>query len=411
MGLASEAAEGPPIQLKAFNMGVLMMRLCPTWSVCAFLLANPAAVLADHARVPLKPLAAYAKLDPTAITVSGISSGAFFAHQFHVAFSGLVKGAAMVAGGLYACAEQVEEVRPPFGNPFLSGGVPRSVVAALAVCTRFGRAGFAQSWWSFPDTPDAAASRKSALAAHAAGQIDDPTHLASSRVWLFHGDKDAGVPRTTMAEMRAFYILMGVPAANIEMKEGPDAEHGMPVKEPIPAGSGPHCRIPEESFLVRCDYGAAELLLRHLYPGSARAARAAPGHIAGFDQTQFFDKSEERMSLNETGYLYVPSSCENGAPAAVRCNLHVAFHGCQQYVGRIHDAFFRDAGYNAWADANNVIILYPQVTAWSRLTDPVGLTANPNGCWDWWGYSGDDYFTREGKQMRAVRAMIERMLP
>jgi hypothetical protein len=147
-----------------------MMRLCPTWSVCAFLLAHPAAVLADHARVPVEPLAAYVKLDPTAITVSGISSGAFFAHQFHVAFSGLVKGAAMVAGGLYACAEQVEEVRPPFGNPFLSGGVSRSVVAALAVCTRFGRAGFAQSWWSFPETPDAAASRKSALAAHAAGQ-------------------------------------------------------------------------------------------------------------------------------------------------------------------------------------------------------------------------------------------------
>ena len=214
-----------------------------------------------------------------------------------------------------------------------------------------------------------------------------------------------------MAEMRAFYILMGVPAANIEMKEGPDAEHGMPVKEPIPAGSGPHCRIPEESFLVRCDYGAAELLLRHLYPGSALAAGAAPGRIAGFDQTQFFDNSEERMSLNETGYLYVPASCENGAPAAVRCNLHVAFHGCQQYVGRIHDAFFRDAGYNAWADANNVIVLYPQVTPWSRLTDPVGLTANPNGCWDWWGYSGDDYFTRDGKQMRAVRAIIERMLP
>ena len=24
------------------------------------------------------------------------------------------------------------------------------------------------------------------------------------------------------------------------------------------------------------------------------------------------------------------------------------------------------------------------------LTDPSGLTANPDGCWDWWGYAGDD---------------------
>src|SRR6187402_3906001 len=77
------------------------------------------------------------------VTVSGISSGAFFAHQFHVAYSGLVKGAAMVAGGLYACAEQVDDVVPP--HPFT--GIPKSVAAALAVCTRFGRTGFALSFW------------------------------------------------------------------------------------------------------------------------------------------------------------------------------------------------------------------------------------------------------------------------
>jgi len=57
-------------------------------------------------------------------------------------------------------------------------------------------------------------------------------------------------------------------------------------------------------------------------------------------------------------------------------------------------------------------VLYPQATSWRRLTDPSGLTASPDGCWDWWGYAGDDaYFTRDGKQMRAVRAMIARMLP
>jgi len=50
---------------------------------------------------PSTPLAAFRKLDASAITVSGISSGAFFAHQFHVAYSGLVKGAGLVAGGPY----------------------------------------------------------------------------------------------------------------------------------------------------------------------------------------------------------------------------------------------------------------------------------------------------------------------
>ena len=46
-----------------------------------------------------------------------------------------------------------------------------------------------------------------------------------------------------------------------------------------------------------------------------------------------------------------------------------------------------------------------------RALDPTGLTANPKGCWDWWGYSGPDYFRREGQQMQAVHGMIERLLP
>ena len=44
-------------------------------------------------------LAALPNLVPTAITVSGISSGGFFAHQFHVAYSKLVNGAGIIAGG------------------------------------------------------------------------------------------------------------------------------------------------------------------------------------------------------------------------------------------------------------------------------------------------------------------------
>src|SRR3954465_2116311 len=140
---------------KALRLGSLLLAL------------RPAASLAEHATIPVTPLATYGKLDPAGVTVSGISSGAFFAHQFHIAYSGLVRGAGMVAGGLYACAEQVDRIVPPFGNPFT--GVPKSVVASLAVCTHFGRDGFAQGLWSFPDRPDAAESRKSAIAAHAVG--------------------------------------------------------------------------------------------------------------------------------------------------------------------------------------------------------------------------------------------------
>ena len=382
-------------------------------AICAALACAmfPAASSADHEKIPVEPLAVHTKLDPGNVTVSGISSGAFFAHQFHVAYSGLVTGAGIVAGGPYGCAEQEDSITPPFGNPFIVALVPRRVVASLAVCTHFGRSDLKQAGWRFPDKPDANDLRQAAMRAHAEGKIDDPANLANSRVWLFHGDQDVGVPQSTMQELRSFYQLVGVPAANIETQEGPDAMHGMPIKALPAGGTGKHCMLPDPSYLVRCDYGAAESLLRHLYPGASPASASPSGRIVGFDQTEFFDKREKSSSLHESGYLYVPPACENDSGSGAKCRLHVAFHGCEQGVDKIHDLFFRNAGYNAWADANQVIVLYPQAIPWHRLADPSDISANPKGCWDWWGYSGDDYLGRNGKQMQAVRKMLGRVLP
>ena len=84
------------------------------------------------------------------------------------------------------------------------------------------------------------------------------------------------------------------------------------------------------------------------------------------------------------------------------CRLHVAFHGCNQTVEQIQDDFFHDAGYNRWAATNDVVVLYPQ----TKLSPPF----NPKGCWDFWGYSGLDYAVKQGTQMRAVKAMADRLL-
>jgi hypothetical protein len=32
---------------------------------------------------------------------------------------------------------------------------------------------------------------------------------------------------------------------------------------------------------------------------------------------------------------------------------------------------------------------------------------NPQGCWDWWGYTGHDFLTRDALQIRAVRKMLD----
>ena len=69
---------------------------------------------------------------------------------------------------------------------------------------------------------------------------------------------------------------------------------------------------------------------------------------------------------------------------------------------RFDDTFARLAGYNDWADANSMIVLYPQA-------ESIPPVINPRGCWDWWGYTGADYANRKGKQMAAIRSMIDRI--
>jgi poly(3-hydroxybutyrate) depolymerase len=152
-------------------------------------------------------------------------------------------------------------------------------------------------------------------------------------------------------------------------------------------------------FVIECGFDAAGGLLRHLYPENFRYAAADPhrdGTLVAFDQTEFFGEAVAALSLHGVGYVYVPQVCRQ-----VPCRLHIAFHGCKQNVESVHDDFIRDAGYNRWAATNRIAVLYPQVTT---------SAMNPNGCWDFWGYSEQTYATRTGPQMRAVKAMVDRLI-
>jgi len=58
--------------------------------------------------------------------------------------------------------------------------------------------------------------------------------------------------------------------------------------------------------------------------------------------------------MDEHGHVYVPKACSEGTS----CKLHVALEGCLQDENKIGDQFYTHAGYNEWAEANNIIILY-----------------------------------------------------
>ena len=115
-----------------------------------------------------------------------------------------------------------------------------------------------------------------------------------------------------------------------------------------------------------------------------------------FDQDEFVAGNATAWGMAREAYAYVPADCAEGE----RCRVHVAFHGCLQYAGNIGDAFYRHAGYNPWADANRIIVLYPEAHS---------TFSNQNACWDWWGYDDPNYATKSGRQMAAVRGMLDRL--
>ena len=71
-------------------------------------------------------------------------------------------------------------------------------------------------------------------------------------------------------------------------------------------------------------------------------------------------------------------------------------HGCAQSTEAVGTDFIMLSGYLSWAEANNIVLAFPQVE--KSMMAPL----NPHGCWDWWGYTGDDYHRRSGKQMKTV---------
>ena len=297
---------------------------------------------------------------PTGVTVSGVSSGAYMAVQMHVAHSASVAGAGVIAGGPYYCAHG-------------------SVFTALYNC-------MAPGWWT--PLPRTATLKAQADDLAAARRIDPVRHLEGARAWLFTGGNDQTVRREVVEGLRDFYAAY---KTQVTLVASQPAGHGM-----VTEAHGAKCGTTEPPFIVDCDYDAAGVLLEALLGKLKPPAAKETGRLVRFDQSPYASRD---ISMDASGFVYVPQSCEKD-----RCRIHVAFHGCRQGASEIGEQFVRDGGYNRWADSNGLIVLYPQAT---KRFSP--LTWNPRGCWDWWGYTGADYHTQSGAQIRAVKAMIDRL--
>jgi fibronectin type III domain protein len=325
-----------------------------------------------HAAQPLPTL----NVDISQSSVSGLSSGGYMAVQFEVAFSSILKGAGIIAGGPYYCAQ---------GN--------QTTATSVCSCASFGCFGAAST-----DVPDLIRiTDRNAVQ----GLIDATSNLGNARFWLFSGTTDTVVPQRIMNDLRT-YLLHYTAGSRIQYKNDLPAEHAFPTDF-----FGNACTTRDDPFINQCDYDAAGQLLTSIY-GTLRPRNSGQllGSVIEFDQSEFLPNPASH-GLADTGWVFVPKDCANGQA----CRLHVAFHGCKQYqsyrcfspgVGMVTfgTTFVRNTGYNKWADTNGMVVLYPQATTTS---------SNPLGCWDWWGYDDPNYATKGGRQMAAVRAMMARI--
>lgn len=317
------------------------------------------------------------------VTVSGLSSGAFMAVQYHVAHSGQVSGAGILAGGPYECATDgfwllypKQCMQPDSGHPL----------------------------------PTVEKSIKHVQDDAAAGLIDSSQGLVDDRVWLFSGGNDKIVKGVVMDQLQAFYKTW---TNNIEYKKVDTAGHAMISADDTDAKP---CDVTEAPYINHCAEAdgtaidAPGLLLSYLLAGEEikPKAQAGSGELIKFDQYEF-NKAAGAFGLDDAGYVFIPTGCREGG-----CRLHIVFHGCKQSADYIDTTFVKDAGYNRWAESNKIVVLYPQAAsrvplAFAAYFPFVEVIVNPLSCWDWWGYEDDNYATREGRQIKAVNLMASRL--
>jgi poly(3-hydroxybutyrate) depolymerase len=339
------------------------------------------------------------------LTVSGLSSGGYMATQFAVAYSASVSGVAVLAGGPYGCSQG------SVNTASLNCSCPANPPWWLQV---------QQLWGGGCQTLAAQVYAERSLAAVRAnqGQIDPIDNLARQRVWLFSGGQDKVVRAPLVQALQITYERLGVPAAQIHHEKRGDAGHGFPS-----LAATESCSTTASPFITQCQFDAAGELLKWLHPDLASATPAAvdTGAFKRFDQSRYAQAGEFN-SLDATGWLYLPRACEQ---AGAKCAVHVVFHGCEQgqsfkVAGKEYGRQFVDStGYNRWAEAGKIVVLYPQIKPNERggLFDPYRY--NPKGCWDFWGYTeksaalnpgAPNFAKKSAPQMRAVKGMVEDLM-
>jgi hypothetical protein len=290
----------------------------------------------------------------SSLTVSGISSGGFMAAQFQVAFSASVNGSGIFAGGPYYCSQGIVSI---------------ATTACMTSPELLNVDKLVQDTKNFAEK----------------GTIDSILNLANRKIWIFSGILDTVVVQGVVKKTGEFFSNFVSPS-NLQSTFSIPSEHSW-----VTNNFGNLCSYLGTPFINICGFDGSGSLLLHLYNSLSPKVKSSESNLHTFLQSKYGDIT--LAGLLPIGFIYIPSTCERS-----KCEVHVSFHGCLQSSEFISDVFVKNNGLNDWAESNSIVVLYPQV---------LSSFSNPQGCWDFWGYSGKDFAFKTGRQMRIVYAMTQ----
>ena len=288
--------------------------------------------------------------------VSGMSSGGFMAGQMHVAYSETIIGAAIVSAGPYYCSlGSLSRLQTACTiNPWLL-----SVEQSIGAVNTF----------------------------YNEALIDNPENLNNDPVYIFSGTLDQVIVPGVVQQTLAFYNNFVSPNM-IKTNFDTPANHDWATLT-----EGNPCWYLGPPYIGSCGFDLSGAILNTLYGILNAKTNYIPANLFQFPQAKFGNIWQAGLSTR--GWIYIPTGCQSNPGS---CKLHVNFHGCSQYYDLIGTTFIVEIGINDWAESNNIIVISPQTIA---------TAVNPEGCWDFLGYTGPNFPVKSGLQMSAVWNMAQ----
>ncbi len=179
-------------------------------------------------------------------SISGISSGGFMAVQFGTAWSSVIKGVGIVAGGPFYCAQAA--------SSDLWNGYTRPIFTATGPCMK-------------GPAPDVKPLIAKADEKAAAGEIDPTNNLSHQKIYVFHGFNDTVVAQTVTDATVDFYrhYLGREGAGNLFYQTNLGAGHAQVLGHEERYGKLNACELNQSPYINECGYDQAGVILQHIY--------------------------------------------------------------------------------------------------------------------------------------------------